>query len=316
MLYLFDNYEFDTEQRELRRRDGSLIPVQPQVFDLLEYLIRYRERMVSKDELMGAIWGGRIVSESALSARVNAARTAVGDNGRDQRLIRTLIRRGLRFVGTVREARRLVEGAGEDRSTLPEPVLEQPSTGERRQLTVLSCELLVETTAGVEDIEPEEWHDIVGAYHRYVGTMVGRLSGFVGRRTGQTVLVYFGYPMAHDDDAKRAVRAGLDVCTTIGTLMPKYGRQLRCRAGIATGAVLMGSDSSNADSIFGAAPNLALRLHSIASPGSVVIDAITRHLVGDLFVYRDLGLSELAGHAEPRSADPVTDVHGRSRTAS
>jgi DNA-binding winged helix-turn-helix (wHTH) protein len=100
MLYLFDNYEFDTGQRELRRRDGSLIPVQPQVFDLLEYLIRHRERMVSKDEIMGAIWGGRIVSESALSARINAARTAIGDNGGDQRLIQTLIRRGLRFVGT------------------------------------------------------------------------------------------------------------------------------------------------------------------------------------------------------------------------
>lgn len=85
---------------------------------------------------------------------------------------------------------------------------------------------------------------------------------------------------------------------------------MRCRAGIATGAVLMGSDSTNADSIFGATPNLALRLHSIASPGSVVIDAITRHLVGDLFAYRDLGLSELAAHTEPGSVDPVTDVHG------
>jgi class 3 adenylate cyclase len=125
----------------------------------------------------------------------------------------------------------------------------------------------------------------------------------------------FGYPMAHEDDAKRAVRAGLDVCTTIGTLTPKSGRQLRCRAGIATGAVLMGSDSTNADSIIGATPNLALRLHLIASPGSVVIDATKRNLIGDLFVHRDLGLSELAGHPEPGSTGPVTGVDGRSRTA-
>src|SRR5215472_11864749 len=160
MLYLFDNYEFDTGQRELRRRDGDLIPVQPQVFDLLEYLIRHRERMVSKDELMAAIWGRRIVSESALSARINAARTAIGDNGGDQRLIRTLIRKGIRFVGHVRESRRLVETAGEDKSApLPKPAAppwQQPSTGECRQLTVLSCELLLETMTDVGRIEPVE----------------------------------------------------------------------------------------------------------------------------------------------------------------
>jgi TolB-like protein len=83
-----------------------LVPVQPQVLDLLEYLIRNRERVVSKDDLIAAIWGGRIVSESALSTRINAARTAVGDCGERQRLIRTLPRKGIRFVGTVQEEER------------------------------------------------------------------------------------------------------------------------------------------------------------------------------------------------------------------
>jgi class 3 adenylate cyclase len=167
----------------------------------------------------------------------------------------------------------------------------------------------------VDGIKPEEWHDIVGAYHRRVAATVGRFNGFVGRRIGHTVLVYFGYPMAHEDDAKRAVRASLDVRATMSTLTSKCGRQLRCRAGIATGAVLMGSDSTNADNIIDTAPNLALRLHSIASPGSVVIDATTRNLIGDLFVCRDLGLSELTGHSEPGSTGPAPGVHGRSRTA-
>ena len=102
MLYLFDNYVLDTEQRELRR-DHDTIALQPQVFDLLEYLIRKRDRVVTKDDLIAAIWGGRIVSESALTTRINAARTAIGDSGDEQRLIKTLPRKGIRFVGTVRE---------------------------------------------------------------------------------------------------------------------------------------------------------------------------------------------------------------------
>jgi TolB-like protein len=92
----------DTDRRELRR-GGAPVAVEPQVFDLLEYLIRNRERVVSKDDLLSAIWGGRVVSESALSSRMNAARTALGDSGEEQRLIRTLLRKGFRFIAEVRE---------------------------------------------------------------------------------------------------------------------------------------------------------------------------------------------------------------------
>ena len=102
------------------------------------------------------------------------------------------------------------------------PDWERQSTCERRQLTVLSCELLLETVAGVGRIEPDDLRDIVGTYHRYVGAIVGWSNGFVARRIGQTALVYLGYPMAHEDDAKQAVCAGLDVCTTVSTLAPKY----------------------------------------------------------------------------------------------
>jgi TolB-like protein len=102
LLYSFEDFVLDTDQRELRR--GHLrIAIQPQVFDLLEFMIRNRERVVSKDDLIAAIWGGRIVSESALTTRINAARTAIGDSGEDQQFIRTLPRKGVRFVGVVRE---------------------------------------------------------------------------------------------------------------------------------------------------------------------------------------------------------------------
>jgi pimeloyl-ACP methyl ester carboxylesterase/DNA-binding winged helix-turn-helix (wHTH) protein len=102
LKYSFEDFVLDTDQRELRR-GHQYIAIQPQVFDLLEFMIRNRERVVSKDDLIAAIWGGRIVSESALTTRINAARTAIGDSGEDQRLIRTIPRKGVRFVGVVQE---------------------------------------------------------------------------------------------------------------------------------------------------------------------------------------------------------------------
>jgi DNA-binding winged helix-turn-helix (wHTH) protein len=102
VLFLFNNFALDCERRELRADDTS-VSVEPQVFDLLVYLIKNRDRVVSKDDLIASVWGGRIVSESTLTSRINAARKAVGDNGKEQRLIRTSARKGFRFVGDVQE---------------------------------------------------------------------------------------------------------------------------------------------------------------------------------------------------------------------
>ena len=102
MLYIFEDCVLDLDKRELRR-DATPVAVEPQVFDLLAHLVRHREHVVSRDELIGSIWGGRIVSESALNTRINAARSAIGDSGTEQRLIKTLPRKGIRFVGDVRE---------------------------------------------------------------------------------------------------------------------------------------------------------------------------------------------------------------------
>jgi DNA-binding winged helix-turn-helix (wHTH) protein len=103
LRYLFEEYAFDTDRRELHR-GAEVVSVAPQVFDLLDYLIRNRERVVSKDDLINAIWDGRIVTEAALTTRLNVARTAIGDSGSEQRLIKTLPRKGFRFVGPVLEA--------------------------------------------------------------------------------------------------------------------------------------------------------------------------------------------------------------------
>src|SRR5215471_6095689 len=102
MIYVFQDYSLDVERRELRR-GADLVAVEPQVLDLLQYLIRNRDHVVSKDELIAAVWNGRIISESALSSRITAVRQAVGDSGEQQRLIRTVARKGFRFVGDIRE---------------------------------------------------------------------------------------------------------------------------------------------------------------------------------------------------------------------
>src|SRR3954467_5623129 len=94
----FDNHILDTDRRELRR-GADLVAMQPQVFDLLVHLLKYRDRIVSRDDLIALVWGGRIVSDSTLDSRINAARNAVGDNSIEQRLIRTIPRKGIRFVG-------------------------------------------------------------------------------------------------------------------------------------------------------------------------------------------------------------------------
>ena len=102
MRYFFEDYALNTDRRELQR-GTEVVPTTPQVFDLLDYLIRNRERVVSKDDLVRAIWKGRIVSDAALTTRLNAARTVVGDSGEERRLIKTLPRKGFRFVGAVHE---------------------------------------------------------------------------------------------------------------------------------------------------------------------------------------------------------------------
>ena len=126
MRYIFENYAFDTDRRELHH-GADVVAVTPQVFDLLDYLIRNRERVVSKDDLIDAIWNGRIVSDAALTTRLNAARTAIGDSGEEQRLIKTLPRKGFRFVGTVREAQEPAEAAAADNPVQPpRPALTLP----------------------------------------------------------------------------------------------------------------------------------------------------------------------------------------------
>ena len=130
--YLFAGYSLDSDRRELKRGSDQ-IALEPQVFDLLTYLVKNRDRVLTKDDLIAAVWGGRIVSESTLTSRINSARKAVGDNGEDQRLIRTYARKGFRFVGEVEEA----PGLRESERSAPSALVPQPETRGKPSIAVL-----------------------------------------------------------------------------------------------------------------------------------------------------------------------------------
>ena len=175
------------------------------------------------------------------------------------------------------------------------------SDAERRQLTVMFCDL-VGSTALSARLDPEDLRELIAAYQRAVADVVRGFDGFVAKYMGDGVLVYFGYPRAHEDDAERAVRAGLGLIDAVGRLDVKSVK-LQARVGIATGLVvvgdLIGEGSAQEQSVVGETPNLAARLQALAEPDAVVIAAGTRRLVGDLFEYRDLGAVEVKGIAAP-----------------
>jgi len=171
------------------------------------------------------------------------------------------------------------------------PVAPQPQdSAERRQVSVMFADL-VGSTALSARMDPEDLREIISAYQRCVTETVRRLGGFVAKYMGDGVLVYFGYPQAHEDDAERAVRAGLALIAAVSAL--KAPVSLQTRVGIATGLVvvgdLIGSGEAQERGIVGETPNLAARLQSIAEPNTVVMAESTRTLLGNLFELEDLG---------------------------
>ena len=160
---------------------------------------------------------------------------------------------------------------------------------------------LVGSTALSARMDPEDLREVISAYQKCVAETVRRFGGFVAKYMGDGVLVYFGYPQAHEHDAERAVRAGLELVAAVGAL--KTHAPLQTRVGIATGLVvvgdLIGSGASQEQAIVGDTPNLAARLQGVAEPNSVVISESTRKLVGNLFELEDLGRKGLKGIAGP-----------------
>jgi class 3 adenylate cyclase len=184
-------------------------------------------------------------------------------------------------------------------------------TAERRQLSVMFCDITGFTQLSTR-LDPEDLSQVIRRYQACVATTIARFDGFIARYVGDGVLIYFGYPRAQEDDAERAVRAGLAVVTAINET-PTLNQCVRVRIGIATGLVVVGEQIGTGEArqqtAIGETPNLAARLQGLAEPDTVVIAETTRRLVGDLFEYRDLGTVEVKGFD---AAVPVWQVQRAS----
>ena len=183
------------------------------------------------------------------------------------------------------------------------------TAAERRQLTVLICDLVGSTGLSAR-LDPEDMGAVIDAFQAACARITLAFDGFLADFRGDGILAYFGYPRANEDDAERTVRAALDIAAAVARLKTPAGEPLSVRIGIATGLVVVGEGTLGRNTVIGDTPNVAARLQSLADPGSVVVGASTRKLLGGLFRLRDLGLHNLKGIAEPVAAWAVDGVSG------
>src|SRR5713101_821328 len=187
----------------------------------------------------------------------------------------------------------------------PPPEARRTPAAERRQLTVLFCDL-VDSTALAGRLDPEDYREVVRAYQETCAKVIARFEGHIAQYLGDGLLVYFGYPLAHEDDAQRAVRAGLGMVEALGQLNTRLaqerGVELAVRLGIHTGLVVvgeMGGGTRQEQLALGETPNLAARLQGLAAPNTLVISATTFQLLGGFFACQPLGTPLLKGQAQP-----------------
>jgi class 3 adenylate cyclase/tetratricopeptide (TPR) repeat protein len=248
---------------------------------------------------------------------------AFRDNGIDFDVLPRLTADDLKEIGVlaVGHRRKILDAIGEvaQRASADHSSTEMPHQAERRQLTVMFCDLVASTALSAR-LDPEDLQEVLRAYRSQVKDVVRGYGGYVAKYMGDGALVYFGYPQAHEDDAERAVRAGLELVKTIGKLNTAVGEPLNARIGIATGLVvvgdLIGSGESQERGIAGETPNLAARLQERAEAGAVVLSDATRRLLGDLFELTKLTPSVLKGFPESVQAwRALGEGHAESRFA-
>jgi class 3 adenylate cyclase/predicted ATPase len=230
-------------------------------------------------------------------------------NAIDLSVLRDLTEQDLKDLGVLLGHRRKILRAIAEPGGVA-PTLSDDTAGEamlrdeaeRRHLTVMICDL-VGSTALSARLDPEDMGAVIDAYHAACARITRNYDGFLAEFRGDGILAYFGYPLAHEDDAERTVRAGLDIIAAVARLETRAGEPLAVRIGIATGLVVIGDLSREGalreHAVVGETPNLAARLQALAEPGTIVVAASTRRLLGDLFRLRELGRHEVKGIAEP-----------------
>ena len=323
MRYGFGDCALDTELYVLQRGDQTLY-LRSKVFQVLYYLLQHRNRVIAKQELYEQIWPDQFISDAALEGVIKAARQAVGDSGRTQWCIQTRRGQGYRFVAPLVELPEEPPIEDEPSVTLPpSPPIDMPPPDDdvtpippipdasRRQLTVLLC-AMVNATALAEQLDPEDLREIFQAYQSACTAVIQRFDGYIAPYLNDRLLVYFGYPHAHEDDAQRAVRTALGILEAIEVLNVRLadakGLRLQVCLTMHTGLVvvgMIGEHGRQEQLALGQPPNLAAQLLRLATPNQVVLSEHTQRLAGAAFDYDDLGAHALLETSEPIRAYSV-----------
>lgn len=308
----FGRAELD-ERNLMLQVDGREVEIEPKPLELLRHLLENASLLVTKDALIRAVWPGRIISDSALAKAVARLREAIGD--KDQALIHTHHGYGYRLVAPVR-----VEEIERRSATVPTPepaptprspaaVADSPgSDAERRPLTVLFCDL-VGSTQLAESLDAETFRDLLIDYQRRASDICERYEGHVAQRLGDGLLLYFGYPAAHDDDAERAIRCACDLLSVLtrADALPR----LSIRVGIHTGSIVVGRSGPGSEVLAtGPGLHLAARLQALAEPDSILLSDASFRLVPGLFITRDFGPQVLRGLTEAVRVHQVLQPSG------
>ena len=298
MRYTLGDYTLDTHRYELCRA-GIPLKLQPKVFDLLAYLIQHRDRVVTRQELFDTLWPAQFVSDDALEWLIAAARRAVEDSGRVQRVIKTIRSRGYRWVAAVEEHRHALPDAALLTASSPilaaeeRPGVVPPVGGERKQVTVLACTLSA-VVAQAEGIEPETLYTIRQRFFTLVQQEVQRYAGTIQHFIDNACLAFFGAPVAQEDHARRAVLAALRLQECLRhpdtEIVPGTAQERAVCMSVHTGEVIVGPIGAEPRQVALAVGNttqMAEQLLRLAEPGAIVLSAATGQLVRD-FVRLDL----------------------------
>jgi len=341
--WLFDRFRLDPDHACLWS-EAQAIALSPKVFAVLHYLVTHPDRLVTKDELLDAVWPETAVSDAVVRVVIGMLRKVLDDTAQTPRFIATVSRRGYRFLAPVTEHTGAASGpaappaapqtpTGEPQrastTLLPDtltPLSRQgvalppgdlaPPEAERRRLTVLFCDL-VDSTRLAGHLDPEDFREVVRAYHQTCAAVIQRFDGYIAQYLGDGLLVYFGYPVAHEDDAQRAVWTGLGLLDAIEPLNTRLAlpptERVAVRLGVHTGVVVVGDVGTGARQeplALGETPHIAARLESLAAPNTLVISAETYQLIEGYFTCEALGAQRLHDLTQPLAVYRVLEASG------
>jgi class 3 adenylate cyclase len=302
----FAEFELDRAAYQLRR-EGRIVRLECIPLDLLLFLVERRGQLVTREEIRNRIWGPNVVvdTENSINTAIGKLRRVLRDRPNSPRFIETVPAKGYRFIAAIKDPElqpALIPQSEIALTDRKSKMILVSGSGEHRHLTVLACELRMNSASRAPQGDPEEWWEKVAYYHRAALHAIERYGGHVGPYRGSySMMAYFGWPQAHDNNAENAVRAGLAILEEIAQLDQRMETRspVSPRIGIHSGAVVVGARSGGEGDILGDTPDIAIQMHAAAPPGTIVMTAVTHQLVCGLFVTEDCGVHQLKGYAQP-----------------